>query len=105
MGLNSSRLSQSGPLNPVSGLSLGTSPTSALTLPTTSLASSLSNSWNPSSHMQSSAISSTSAATNGGAGSGSRDGGMSGIGPIRKRPSVGISEGKCSLKNGIFLNR
>ena len=97
MGLNSSRLSQSGPLNPVSGLSLGTSPTSALTLPTTSLASSLSNNWNPSSHMSSSAISTT-AATNGGAGSGSRDGGMSGIGPIRKRPSVGISEGKCSLK-------
>ena len=55
--------------------------------------------------MPSSAISTTAAATNGGSGSASRDGGMSGIGAIRKRPSVGISEGKCSFKNGIFLNR
>ena len=90
----SSRLSQSGPLNPVSGLSLGTSPTSALSLPTTSLASSLSNNWHQSSHVPSSAISTATAATNGGSASGSRgDGGMSGM--VRKRPSVGISEGKC----------
>ena len=54
--------------------------------------------------MPSSAISTT-AAINGSSGSASRDGGMSGIGAIRKRPSVGISEGKCSFKNNIFLNR
>ena len=91
----SSRLSQSGPLNPVSGLSLGTSPTSALSLPTTSLASNLNN-WHPSSHVPSSAISTATAATNGGSASGSRDSGMSGM--VRKRPSVGISEGKSDLK-------
>lgn len=90
MGLNSSRLSQSGPLNPVSGLSLGTSPTSGLSLPTTSLASSLSNNWHPSSHVPSTAITTATAATNGGSVCGSRDGGMSGM--VRKRPSVGISE-------------
>ena len=53
--------------------------------------------------MPSSAISTTAAATNGGSGSASRDGGMSGIGAIRKRPSVGISEGKCSFKKQYFL--
>ena len=102
MGLNSSsRLSQSGSLNPVSGLSLGTSPTSALSLPTsTSLASNLNN-WHPSSHVPSTGISTASAATNGGSGSGSRDSGMSGM--VRKRPSVGISEGKGYLKL-YFLN-